>query len=220
MTEDARAEILARIRAALNLSSSVAVAPQERTAVVRSSAFDDTIADELCSRFARELAAVGGEAIIVREDGIDALAFVVAERVALLGHHAVAAQRDPFAQSAASQIPAVDLVDLTGASADALEKADCAIIGAEWLIANTGSAVVHLTTYEDRMLPYLPPACIIVGRVSQLTSSLNGDALRADDGERGERVIVTGPSRTADIEKTVVLGAHGPGSLTVIIARC
>ncbi len=216
MSFDPRAEILARIRAGLG--------PADRADSCVLPSIDEGRTSggvatpvELRARFALELAAVGGEAIELVETGGAALARSVAERVARFDYRAVAVQRDAFALTAAAGIPAERLMQLSGASIYRLEHADCAIIAAESLIADTGSAVVQVTSYEDRLLPYLPPACIIVARTSGLKASLDAAALRAGDAERGERVIITGPSRTADIEKTVVLGAHGPGSLTVII---
>jgi len=214
---DPRAEIFARIRTALGaqLRDEQRVPPMLDDAGTFASV---ATPDRLSARFANELAAVGGEAIILIEAGDAALARAVADRVARFDYRAVAVQRDTLALAAAASIPEARLMDLSGAAINRLEQADCAVIAAESLIADTGSAVVRVATYEDRLLPYLPPACIIVARAPGLRSSLDEAALHAGDDERGERVIVTGPSRTADIEKTVVLGAHGPGSLTVIIA--
>jgi L-lactate dehydrogenase complex protein LldG len=215
---DARTEILTRIRAALRVPAAMGPADSEVLDLGRSQPVDTSSAEELCARFARELAAVGGETVVVTEPGDAALARALADLVTRLGYHAIAVQRDAFARLATSAVPATHLIDVSGASIDRLETADCAIITAESLLADTGSAVVRVSTYEERLLPYLPPACIIVGRLSQLTAGLNDAALCTCEAERGERVIITGPSRTADIEKTVVLGAHGPGSLTVMIA--
>ena len=59
----------------------------------------------------------------------------------------------------------------------------------------------------DQLAEHLPAAWATIGpRV-------------ADPAQRGEFVIVTGPSRTADIEKILILGVHGPKRLIVIIAR-
>jgi L-lactate dehydrogenase complex protein LldG len=214
---DPRSEILARIRAALGV--------QERSAPGAPPVLDDVLVSvaamppvELGARFARELTAVGGEAIVLVEAGDAALARAVADRVARFDYRAVAVQRDGFAAAAAAAIAPARMMQLSGASVSRLEQADCSVIAAESLIADTGSAVVRVAAYEDRLLPYLPPACIIVARASGIKASLDEAVLLAGDDERGERVIITGPSRTADIEKTVVLGAHGPGSLTVIIA--
>ncbi|HEY7980683.1 MAG TPA: LUD domain-containing protein [Candidatus Eremiobacteraceae bacterium] len=217
MSADARADILARIRAGLGMEARAELSEPPPIDATRTSP-DVATRPDSCARFARELAAVGGEAIVLVEAGDAALARAVAERVARFDFRAVAVQRDSLALAAAAGIPAARLIQLSGASIDQLERADCAIVAAESLIADTGSAVVHVTAYEERLLPYLPPACIIVARASGVQVGLDEAALGAGEDERGERVFITGPSRTADIEKTVVLGAHGPGSLTVIIA--
>jgi L-lactate dehydrogenase complex protein LldG len=214
---DPRAEILARIRAGLGAPDRADHTVPPAIDEIRTSA-DDAPRDELRARFVSELSAVGGEAIALVETGDAALARAVADRVARFDYRAVAVQGDDFARTAAAGIPAARLMDVSNASIHQLEQADCAIVAAESLIADTGSAVVRVATYEDRLLPYLPPACIIVAHASGLKAGLDAAALYAGVDERGERVIITGPSRTADIEKTVVLGAHGPGSLTVIIA--
>lgn len=218
MNFDARTEIMMRIRAALQAPAATGPEPSDALDHSRIELADTASGEELSARFAREVAAVGGETVILTEPGDAALARAVADRVARLGYRAIAVQSHELAHLASSTVPAAHHFDVTGASLDRLESADCAIVAAESLIADTGSAVIRVSTYEERLLPYLPPACIIVGRLSQLAAGLNDAALRAGDAERGERVIVTGPSRTADIEKTVVLGAHGPGSVTVIVA--
>jgi L-lactate dehydrogenase complex protein LldG len=214
---DARTEIFARIRAALTPRERKELGEPSDTKDVSTTA-GSAATEELSARFARELTAVGGEAIVLIETGNSGLARAVADRIARFDYRAVAVQCDPFALTAAVGVPAARMMQVAGASIAGLEQADCAIIAAESLIADTGAAVVRVATYEDRLLPYLPPACIIVARASGLKAGLDETALRAGDDERGERVIIAGPSRTADIEKTVVLGAHGPGSLTVIIA--
>jgi L-lactate dehydrogenase complex protein LldG len=64
------------------------------------------------------------------------------------------------------------------------------------------------------------PIHIIIARASQVVMEI-GDALAAMKGKYGEMPsqisLITGPSRTADIEKTLVLGAHGPRDLYVFL---
>jgi len=96
------------------------------------------------------------------------------------------------------------------------------ILRADALVASTGSAVVIERDAERRLAPYLARTCFIVADASVLHARLSRDALAgvfaaARNGDRGEGVIITGPSRTADIEKVLVLGAHGPKSVVVII---
>ena len=233
MTMDARTEILARIAAALadvrdfdagRLTSapSTAPAPTDRTStdltptVLKGPTSVGPSEGSLFERFASELAAVGGNAILIADPTLSALSRAVADLVKASGGSAVV-QRSELAVAAASEIPAAGKIDAEDAGADAIERAAVSVIQAEALIAETGSAVVFATTYGSRLLAYLPPSCVIVARASVLTAGLDSKVLGGVKGDRGERVIITGPSRTADIEKTIVLGAHGPASLTVIV---
>jgi L-lactate dehydrogenase complex protein LldG len=217
MSVDPRSEIMARIRAALGSThpGGVGVAA---VGYSRPEAIHTEDPKALCARFLQELALVDGDTVIVTKNGDDALAHAVADLVASRGYCRVAVHSHPLAVRAASLVEPSHIIGSSGATAAQIESADCAILGADALIAETGSAVVQLGTYEERLLPYLPPACIIVADAACVSERFDAAAFAAATDERGERVIITGPSRTADIEKTIVLGAHGPASLTVIIA--
>ena len=96
------------------------------------------------------------------------------------------------------------------------------LIEAECLLADTGTAMIACNTPEERLLCYLPPACIVVATADRLVEHLPAAwpeiARRAADPERrGEFVFITGPSRTADIEKILILGVHGPKRLIVVV---
>jgi L-lactate dehydrogenase complex protein LldG len=96
------------------------------------------------------------------------------------------------------------------------------LIEADALLADTGSCLIACPTVPDRLLCYLPPACVILGRVGRLAEHLPAAwpaiAARASaPAQRGEFVIVTGPSRTSDIEKILILGVHGPKRLVVVL---
>ena len=96
------------------------------------------------------------------------------------------------------------------------------VIAADYLLADTGSAVIANQTGTDRLMCYLPPACVVVARVDQLREHLPAawpeiSQRTADPATRGEFVFITGPSRTADIEKIRILGVHGPKRLIVML---
>ena len=110
-----------------------------------------------------------------------------------------------------------------------MAELDASLVGAEILLADTGSCVVSSSTAFDRMLCYLPPTCFVLATKSmlrehlpaawpeisaRLTAPVN-PALPVQ--KHGEFLIVTGPSRTADIEKILILGVHGPKQLTVLL---
>jgi L-lactate dehydrogenase complex protein LldG len=90
---------------------------------------------------------------------------------------------------------------------------------ADFLVARTGSIILRSITAGGRRLSILPPTHIIIARTNQLVSSLDEviSYYNQDDVTWSFATIITGPSRTADIEKELVLGAHGPKRLITII---
>jgi L-lactate dehydrogenase complex protein LldG len=96
------------------------------------------------------------------------------------------------------------------------------VVQADYLLADTGSAMIACRTPLERLLCYLPPACVVIAGVDRLAENLPAiwdDVARraADPALRGEFVFITGPSRTADIEKILILGVHGPKRLVVLL---
>jgi L-lactate dehydrogenase complex protein LldG len=96
------------------------------------------------------------------------------------------------------------------------------LVESDYLLADTGTAMVACGTPEERLMCYLPPACIVVATADRLVEHLPAAwpeiARRTADPEtRGEFVFITGPSRTADIEKILILGVHGPKRLIVLL---
>ena len=103
-----------------------------------------------------------------------------------------------------------------------LESLGASVLEADLLLADTGTVMVACPTAYDRLLCYLPPVCVVVGRVDRLFEHMPAAweeiARRTADPQlRGEFVFITGPSRTADIEKILILGVHGPKRLVVFL---
>jgi L-lactate dehydrogenase complex protein LldG len=97
-----------------------------------------------------------------------------------------------------------------------------ALVTAEVLLADTGTCLIACGTTQQRLMCYLPPAGVVIARTAQLAEHLPAawaDLARrcGDPALRGEFVLVTGPSRTADIEKVLILGVHGPKRLVVLL---
>jgi len=95
-----------------------------------------------------------------------------------------------------------------------LDKAHAGLTFCEALVAQTGSIVVSSGQAAGRQLPIFPPVHLVIGYTSQLVHSID-KALKLLQAKYGAEMpsfvsVVSGPSRTADIEKTLVLGAHGP----------
>ena len=116
---------------------------------------------------------------------------------------------------------AADLATDSAARKDALEGCDAGITGCEALVAQTGSILVSSATCGGRALSVLPPVHVVVATPDQVAATLADafDALRQRHSGRLPSMLsfITGPSRTGDIERILVLGAHGPKELAVIL---
>ena len=102
----------------------------------------------------------------------------------------------------------------------ALERCDAGISGCDGLVAQTGGIVVTAASAGGRALSVLPPHHVVIASRSQLVGDLT-DAFALARKRYGEvpafLSFITGPSRTGDIERILVLGAHGPKRLTVLL---
>ena len=101
---------------------------------------------------------------------------------------------------------------------DIFARYECGVTAADFLIARTGSIVLNAASAGGRRLSVLPPLHIVLATAAQAVASLEDALARADKTAASYMTIITGPSRTSDIEKILVLGAHGPKRLAVIVS--
>lgn len=97
--------------------------------------------------------------------------------------------------------------------------ADLAITSATQGIAATGSVVVDSASAGSRAVSLLPKIHLCVLPITRLVAS-HADVLRGQQRPMPSgRVLITGPSRTGDIEQRLTLGAHGPVALHIVVVR-
>lgn len=98
--------------------------------------------------------------------------------------------------------------------AEALNTCNAAITGCESLIARTGSIVLSSAQQSGRTVSVYAPVHICIAYTRQLVYDISDSLqqLREGYGQKFPSLVTlaTGPSRTADIEKTLVVGVHGP----------
>jgi L-lactate dehydrogenase complex protein LldG len=101
-----------------------------------------------------------------------------------------------------------------------LESCDAGITECDALIAQTGSVLITARSAGGRALSVLPPHHVVIVRRDQLLPDLPAafDLLKRKYAANYPSFIslITGPSRTGDIERILVLGAHGPKKLTIL----
>lgn len=101
------------------------------------------------------------------------------------------------------------------------EMAEVGLTLCEALIARNGSVMLSNQNAAGRRLSIFPHHHIVIAKTGQLVADLK-DAFTLIRNKYGSQIpsmisTITGPSRTADIEKTLVLGAHGPKELFVFL---
>ena len=102
-----------------------------------------------------------------------------------------------------------------------LEKVSAGITGCDALIAQTGSVLLTAQSAGGRALSVLPVHHVVIATSAQLVADLPA-AFEVLEHKYAPNfpsfmTFITGPSRTGDIERVLVLGAHGPRKLTVIL---
>ena len=104
---------------------------------------------------------------------------------------------------------------------DNLAHCDASLTGCELLVSRTGTVVLSAAQTEGRTASVYAPVHICIASTRQLVHDLK-DAFQRLKEKYGTQLpssinFATGPSRTADIEKTLVVGVHGPGQVYVIL---
>lgn len=111
-------------------------------------------------------------------------------------------------------------IKISNSQAD-FESMEAAVISCEYLIARTGSVIVTSNSLSGRQLISYPPIQIIFADATQLIDYPEEAYSKIKNKYEGnfpsQITTITGPSRTADIEKTLVLGAHGPKECIVLL---
>ncbi len=223
----AREEILNRVRAALRSPTDQAVRarlapPAAKSALPQFRPYLPTVPDEPEGRRALFIAQLESlRAEFLSAPTIAELPQIMDRLGKCAGWDKIAAHRAGLVDAACSgtQFP-LFWVD-RAATADELATCSVGITACAALVAQTGSIVLACRTCGGRALSVLPPHHVVIAGRSQLVADLcEAYALliaRFGQDLPSFTTFVTGPSRTGDIEHVVVLGAHGPKRLTVIL---
>ena len=95
------------------------------------------------------------------------------------------------------------------------------ITACEALVSRLGSVLVSSKQMSGRRINFFPDTHIVIANLSQLVTNVKGGLELVNEKYEGKfpsmTTLVTGPSRTADIEKTLVKGMHGPRELFVFL---
>jgi L-lactate utilization protein LutC len=104
-----------------------------------------------------------------------------------------------------------------------LSNVQMSITGADYLIAETGTVALQAGPTASRAISLLPEVHVVLAKACQILPNLPAllDDLKRKYGGNfptSAFTLITGPSRTADIEKTLIKGVHGPHRLIVFLS--
>jgi L-lactate utilization protein LutC len=184
---------------------------------------------DLVQYFVEQLTAAGGVAHLVTDAAAAAaevMGLLDASNVKriLLGRGPVLdlLRLGPNLLAAGKELLFADSVQTAGR--DMLYTAELGISGVDYLIAETGTIVVAARPGDPRSVSLLPPIHIAVASVSQIVPDLfdlfETTQLREEEALLPSCLtLITGPSKTGDIELKLVTGVHGPGEVHVVLIR-
>jgi len=136
------------------------------------------------------------------------------------GKSAVASNAPYLRECSVTSLPGVFTGYTDGAELrEACAQSDVGLTSADYILADTGSLVMLASPEEARLVSLLPPVHIaVVPRERILTGLDELFTLLPNPAERtSSMVLITGSSRTADIEQILIKGVHGPRMVHAVI---
>ncbi len=211
ISNPSREQILERIRAGLRVPAAAAPEPPSAQAEI----FEPVQAP--LELFQQECKANLMECFVA--DDLASTRQTLAQVLQSLPEGEIYVQDDPALRQAVAAAAAGRPVRWSSQGAPA-ETSRATITLADALIAQTGSVFVS-SSCGGRGASVVAPCHIVIARASQLVPDLETALRDATEQQRLEKnsfaCIISGSSRTADIEKILVQGAHGPIRLVVIV---
>ena len=105
----------------------------------------------------------------------------------------------------------------TNSNAEMLKSVETAFIEGTLGVAENGAVWLYERQLVNRILPFICQHLVLVIRAGSLVSNLHEAYRTIEVGREGYGVFIAGPSKTADIEQSLVIGAHGARSLLVYL---
>lgn len=98
-----------------------------------------------------------------------------------------------------------------------LEKLDKVYLKGLLAVAENGAVWINESQMHNRLLPFICQDLIIVIEKSDIVATMHHAYQKIDVAKEGFGVFIAGPSKTADIEQSLVIGAHGARTATIYV---
>lgn len=165
--------------------------------------------DDRLEQFSQIIQAVGGQAVVVRDH---------AELLAKLAEQPAYDQARQIC-SLVEGIPRVN-VDLEAIEdPHELETVDFCIAPGQFAVAENGAVWLDDTSLKHRVLYFITQHLALVVPAAEILDNMHQAYARLSFDRPQFGLFLSGPSKTADIEQSLVIGAHGARSLTVFLMQ-
>lgn len=176
--------------------------------------------DDLAARFTETLTGLNGE--VIRAASADEALDRLGDVLHGLGAARVVANDEPplAGVDLAARWPGITWHVVGRTEGDLrtfCANADAGVTGADVALAETGSVIISSGPGRGRMASLLPPVHIALVAAERLTSDILTWAAARSGDLPANLTVISGPSKTADIEQTLAIGMHGPKRMIVIL---
>ncbi|WP_316821252.1 lactate utilization protein C [Pedobacter gandavensis] len=189
-----RAEILARVKENQPALTSL---PANLTALVQ---YPDPV-----DMFGKVLDGIGGTMYVVKD--VEEIGLQIKTRFAHL----------PRVISTIPELKNLTEKDWEDLAPHSYEDVDVAIIKAHFGVAENAALWVTESLMGQRVIPFICQQLVVVVHQKDILSNMQEAYQQIADSSYGFGAFIAGPSKTADIEQSLVLGAHGPKNMTVFV---
>ena len=165
----------------------------------------DAAPNDPSKQFVEVLEAIGGRAFIV--SGWQRIGTILKEEYA----HGVRIVTSCDALAGIAEVAA------HFADAHTLDNVELAVLEARFGVAENGACWITEDRMIERALPFIAQNLALVIHKKDVVATMHAAYERIGDADYGFGTFIAGPSKTADIEQSLVLGAHGPRSVTVFL---
>lgn len=161
--------------------------------------------DDIIQKYVDTLSGIGGKAVIINT--IDELKGMLFQRQ----------QQGIEVVNGIEALEGYNIIDYASKTPVEVERVDSVFIKGEIVVAESGAVWIPERNMVNRMLPFICQHLVIVVAGDKVVGNMHEAYERIKVDEDGYGVFIAGPSKTADIEQSLVIGAHGPLSLQVFI---
>lgn len=157
-------------------------------------------------KFSEVLKSVGGEALRIRKENLDET---------IKGLY-------PNENQIATNVQGCNLGNINADACDTphlLKNVDLAVVKGEFAVAENAAVWVKNSQNRHRALYFIAQNIVIVVDEKEILNNMHEAYEKIEFEEKAYGVFISGPSKTADIEQSLVIGAHGPKSGYVIFIK-